>query len=284
MMPKQVDIELPLLMTLQSLGGKAKAHAVYPEIQKHFPEMTPSDLAETLATGGSKWTNRIQWVRQALVAKGEMMSAGYGVWAISEKGLQRLKCTAPAVLSNVVPNHHSTDPDRDPQFVNLEELAGAYLDAFEQKVIQKLSDLEPAEFEQFAGVLISSYGFTNVAVTKKGKDGGIDGHGELKVGLATLKAAFQCKKWKGSVGSPEIDAFRGAIQGKFEHGYFFTTSSFSPDAQKKSFQTGAAPIILFDGHAIVKIMLEKGLGIRRKPIEIYEDQIDTLFESSIPPK
>ena len=151
-------------------------------------------------------------------------------------------------------------------------------------VIQKLSDLEPAEFDQFAGVLISSYGFTNVAVTKKGKDGGIDGHGELKVGLATLKAAFQCKKWKGSVGSPEIDAFRGAIQGKFEHGYFFTTSSFSPDAQKKSFQTGAAPIILFDGHAIVKIMLEKGLGIRRKPIEIYEDQIDTLFESSNSPK
>ena len=83
----------------------------------------------------------------------------------------------------------------------------AYLDAFEQKVIQKLSDLEATEFEQFAGVLISSYGFTNVIVTKKSKDGGIDGHGELKVGLATLKAAFQCKKWKGTVGSPDIDGF-----------------------------------------------------------------------------
>jgi restriction system protein len=96
---------------------------------------------------------------------------------------------------------------RDSQFVNLEELVDAYLDAFEQKVIQKLSDLEATEFEQFAGVLISSYGFTNVIVTKKSKDGGIDGHGELKVGLATLKAAFQCKKWKGTVGSPDIDGF-----------------------------------------------------------------------------
>lgn len=174
MMPKQADIELPLLKTIQTLGGKAKAHAVYPEIQKHFPELTPSDLAETLASGGSKWTNRIQWVRQALVAKGEMTSAGYGVWAISDKGLQRLKSAAPEVLANVILNHHFTDPNHDSQFVNLEELADAYLDAFEQKVIQKLSDLEPAEFEQFAGVLISSYGFTNVAVTKKGKDGGID--------------------------------------------------------------------------------------------------------------
>jgi restriction system protein len=78
--------------------------------------------------------------------------------------------------------------------------------------------------------------------------------------------------------------FRGAIQGKFEHGYFFTTSSFSPEAQKKSFQTGAAPVILFDGHAIVKIMLDKGLGVRRKPVETYEDQIETLFESSKTPK
>src|SRR5664279_917408 len=98
MLPQQVDIELPLLLTLKSLGGKAKAHAVYPESEKHCPEMTPSDPAETRATGGSKWTNRIQWGRQALVAKGEMTSAGYGVWAISEQGLQSPTCTAPALL------------------------------------------------------------------------------------------------------------------------------------------------------------------------------------------
>ena len=91
MLPKQVDMELPLLKALQSLGGQPKAQAVYPAIEKHFPDVTPVDLAERLVTGGSKWTNRIQWVRQALVAKGEMTSAGHGVWAISEKGLQRLK-------------------------------------------------------------------------------------------------------------------------------------------------------------------------------------------------
>jgi restriction system protein len=236
-----------------------------------------------------------------------MASAGHGVWAITEKGLQRLKAATQESSAKAIPGYHSTElshssqaavqessanaaPDypsigisQNSQFVNLEELVDAYLDAFEQKVIQKLGDLEASEFEQFAGALISSYGFTNVVVTKKSRDGGIDGHGELKVGLAVLKAAFQCKKWTGPVGSPDIDSFRGAIQGKFEHGYFFTTSSFSPDAQKKSFQSGAAPITLFDGHAIVKLMLEKGLGVRRKPIEVYEDQIETLFESSKTP-
>jgi restriction system protein len=109
-------------------------------------------------------------------------------------------------------------------------------------------------------------------------DGGIDGNGELKLGLATMRAAFQCKKWQGSVGRPEIDKFRGAIQGRFEHGYFFTTSSFSDEARRASIRDGAVPIFLFDGHEIFQIMVEKGLGIGRRPIEIYEDRLASLFE------
>jgi restriction system protein len=109
-------------------------------------------------------------------------------------------------------------------------------------------------------------------------DGGIDGSGEIKVGLATMRAAFQCKKWRGSVGRPEIDKFRGAIQGQFEHGYFFTTSTFSGEARHASIRDGAVPIFLFDGHEIAQIMIDKGLGIGRRPIEIYEDRLDSLFE------
>ena len=57
-------------------------------------------------------------------------------------------------------------------------------------------------------------------VTGAGADGGIDGHGRLRVGVATMRAAFQCKRWEGSVGRPEVDKFRGAIQGEFEQGLF----------------------------------------------------------------
>lgn len=71
--------------------------------------------------------------------------------------------------------------------------------------------------------LLDVYGFSDLSVTQKSKDGGIDGFGKLKIGLAHMSVAFQCKRWNvGSVGRKEIDAFRGAIQGEYEQGIFFT--------------------------------------------------------------
>jgi predicted helicase len=106
--------------------------------------------------------------------------------------------------------------------------------------------LTPKQFERFAGTLLSAYGFNEMKVTGKSGDGGIDGHGKLKVGLASMNVAFQCKRWQGAVGRPEIDKFRGAIQGEFEQGIFFTTSQFSSPAQEASIKKGAAPIVLLD--------------------------------------
>ena len=144
-------------------------------------------------------------------------------------------------------------------------------------MLQKLHDLTPKQFEEFAGALLKAYGFQNVTVTGKSGDGGIDGHGELKVGLAVLNAGFQCKRWEGPVGSKEVQAFRGAVQGQFEQGYFFTTSTFSRAAQDESIRKGAAPIILFDGEQLVQIMIEKGIGVKRVPVEVYEDQVEDLL-------
>jgi len=84
-----------------------------------------------------------------------------------------------------------------------------------------------------------------------------------------MSVAFQCKKWQGSVGRPEIDRFRGAIQGQFEQGIFFTPSEFSSPAKDASIKKGAVPIVLLDGDAIVRLMAEKGLGIQRRPVEIF---------------
>ncbi len=291
MMPQQRDIDVPLLRALVRLGGAAPARSVYEEVEKFFPQLTDADRSEALPSGGSRWTNRIQWVRQALVDRGELTSAGRGIWAITEKGRARLQrepeglpdaraSQGPmqALPSEVVA---SSDAATAPAFpVNLEELAENYVAAFERKVLQELMDREPSEFEAFAAKLMTTYGFRKMKVTNvhTAPDGGIDGNGELKLGLATMRAAFQCKKWRGSVGRPEIDKFRGAIQGRFEHGYFFTTSTFSDDARQASIRDGAVPIFLFDGHEIVKIMVEKGLGIGHRPIEIYEDRLASLFE------
>jgi len=80
------------------------------------------------------------------------------------------------------------------------------------------------------------------------------------------------------VSRPEIDKFRGTIQGEFEQGIFFTTSDFSDSAREVSIKKGAVPIVLLNGEEIVKLMVERGLGVRRRPLELYDDQLENLFE------
>lgn len=269
MIPKQSEIELPLLRALVKLGGQAEANKVYPLVIDSFPDLTEEDLAERLPTGANRMINRIQWVRQRLVSKGFICSPAYGIWAITEKGRKRV---AEADGQSEEP---SPQPPDQPGLVQLYE---EYEEAFKQKLLQSLLDLTPAEFERFAKGLLRVYGFADVKVTGRSGDGGIDGHGKLRVGLATMDVAFQCKRWQGNVGPSEINVFRGAITGEFEQGVFFTTSDFTKAARNLSIKKGAVPIILLNGKSIVDLMIEKEYGVRRRPLELYIEDMRAILE------
>ena len=90
MLPKQSEIELPLLQVLEELGGKAKPSEIYPKLQRYFPDITEDDLQLTLGSGANKWRNSVAWVRQKLILQGEMSSLSRGTWAITALGQQRL--------------------------------------------------------------------------------------------------------------------------------------------------------------------------------------------------
>ncbi|MFC3682968.1 restriction endonuclease [Hydrogenophaga luteola] len=144
-----------------------------------------------------------------------------------------------------------------------------YLSTFNQKMLQELKKMTPAAFEAFGRELLDGYGFENTHVTAISKDGGIDGFGRLKVGLAHLNVAFQCKRWRTTtIQRPEIDRFRGAAQGAYEQGIFFTTSSFSSGAIGASIKSGAIPIVLIDGPAIVSLMIQKRIRVESTLMEI----------------
>ena len=98
------------------------------------------------------------------------------------------------------------------------------------------------------------------------------------IGLAYMKVAFQCKRWNaGVVARKEIDAFRGAIQGEYEQGIFFTTSSFTKEAMNYSIKQGAVPVILIDGNMIVDFMIEKQFGIEHENLPIYINALDQIL-------
>ena len=106
----------------------------------------------------------------------------------------------------------------------MKQLHQQYLETFKEKILDEIKKLDPYDFELFCRNLLKVYDFQEVKVTQKSRDGGIDVHGKYKVGLTFINAAFQCKRWKSNtVGGKEIDQFKGAIQGKFELGFFFTT-------------------------------------------------------------
>lgn len=185
-----------------------------------------------------------------------MDSPAHGVWRITDKGRQRLIAGAPS-------------------FVDLHE---DYEASFRAQLLEKLQSLSPRDFEHFSRRLLEAYGFLDVEVTQVSKDGGIDGYGKLRVGLAMMNLAFQCKRWEGNVGRTEVDKFRGAISGDFAQGIFFTTSDFTPDARGVSLKRGAVPVILINGEGIINLMIEKGFGVERVPLYMYYERPSDLIE------
>lgn len=266
MLPKQREIEVPLLEALVEMGGEGKAKDIYPLVTKRFPQIRDEDLAETLPSGPNRWTNRIQWARQKLVGKGELDSPGYAIWRITARGRQRLT------------NVGKAEPEAEAPSTFL-ELYEEYEASFRAELLDKLHGLSPREFEHYARRLLVAYGFVDVRVTQTGADGGIDGYGKLRLGLATMNVAFQCKRWQGNIGRPEVDKFRGAIQGEFEQGVFFTTSDFTSQARNASLKSGAVPVILLNGEGIVNLMIEKGLGVERIPLYGYYERPGDFAEA-----
>lgn len=166
--------------------------------------------------------------------------------------------------------------------LDIESLQDKYTNAFRDSILNRLKRFSPKDFEIFCRELLKVYGFEKVEVTKLSRDGGIDGFGELKIGLSYLYVAFQCKRWnKTVVRRPEIDKFRGASQGKFQQAIIFTTSTFTSDAKKADNQVGAIPIALFDGDAIVNLMIEKRFGVEVvKEIYLFEEAFDKIFDEN----
>lgn len=161
----------------------------------------------------------------------------------------------------------------------MKHLQKVHRELIKARIVRDLKRLPPASFEDFGKRLLEVYGFESMVVTSIGRDGGIDGYGKLKVGLAFMNVAFQCKRWTHkNVGRPEIDKFRGAIQGEFEQGILFTTASFATGAKEVSIKRGAVPVILIDGMSIADLMLDKGFGVERESLLVYTYSLDSIFE------
>ncbi len=122
----------------------------------------------------------------------------------------------------------------------------------------------PVFFEQLVLDLLLAlgYGASEEDLERVGKtsDGGIDGVITLdKLGFE--RVYVQAKRWQGSVGRPEIQAFFGALAGRrARKGVFITSSNFTREAREFGNQVSER-IVLIDGGRLTSLMIDYGVGV-----------------------
>jgi len=139
-----------------------------------------------------------------------------------------------------------------------------------RRLHERLRAMDPAAFEGLIGQLLDALGFTDVEVTKRSGDGGIDVRAVLVVGdVIRTEMAVQVKRWKANVQAPVVQGVRGSL-GAHDRDLIVTTGEFSPGARAEAARPNAAPVALMNGEELVALLVEHEIGVRRAPHELLE--------------
>ena len=271
----------PLLRSLRALGGSGSIEEIYDKVVEleKLPDDVLSQLHDPEKSNQTEVGYRLAWARTYLKKYGLLENSARGVWALTAKAKETEQVDPQNVVRTVrsLDNKKSPETDIDisvPAEVSQEE---KWKQSLHSILTQKLS---PAAFERLVQRLLRESGFTQVEVTGRSGDGGIDGRGIARIhGFMSFHVLFQCKRYKGSVPSSEIRDFRGAMVGRADKGLFITTGTFSPAAVKEATRDGAPPIDLVDGNELSDKLKELGLGVRKETIEIV--RVDEVWFESV---
>ena len=268
----------PTLKALDMLGGSGSNDEIY----KHVLIITklPIDVVEEMHTFTmSEVEYRLMWARTYLKNYGAIENSKQGVWALTSKGVKMLKSDKIDIreIKKFTNNKHGQETPES------EGIPVAEKKDWREQVADILFNMNAYAFEKLAQRLLRECGFSEVRVTKKSGDGGIDGTGKLRIqGIFSFNVAFQCKRYKGKVGAPEIRDFRGSLDQNIEKGVLITTGSFTQDAKDEASSPGKRVIDLMDGEELINKLAEYGIGLNEvKSYEIDEDFFNSLEEEYV---
>lgn len=273
---KYHQMMIPTMKALNALGGSANID----ELDGKAIDIMdlPVEMRDVLHKEDgtlSEVEYRLAWARTYLKKYGLIENSARGIWSFTETFDGNIDSLNPdeivqrvRLLSKESPDENAVEDD------NLEndgiEKPDEILDWCE-KLRNVLFKMSPDAFERLTLRLLRESGFTQVEVTGKSNDHGIDGKGIIRLnGIMSFHMIFQCKRYKGSVTPSEIRDFRGAMQGRADKGLFITTGSFTSEAKKEATRDGAPAIDLIDGDALIEKLRELGLGVSEKMIKDYE--------------
>ncbi len=260
------DFLEPILATLHELGGSASRGELKNKVIEDMG-LTPDQAKYNVGFSIS----RLKWL-------GFIDNSERGVWSLTAKGWETQQVDPKEIKRLLRQKREARKQAQTKKEAALtEEIETSAEDpadetaSWREDLLDTLQNIPPDAFERLCQRLLRESGFIEVEVTGKSSDGGIDGHGIIRLaGLISFPVLFQCKRYSGSVGASVVRDFRGAMVGRAEKGLILTTGRFTIEAQREATRDGATPIDLIDGELLMDKMKELKLGVAAKMVEVVE--------------
>lgn len=274
--PTQLELIEPTFTALHELGGSANINEIRDKVIEmlHLSDEVVDEKHYGNASQQTELEYQLAWARTRLKAYGAIINSKRGVWMITPAFSDREIVTREEITEFIkktkLTGKTETEAtkivnDDDPTNDNIgipEEL-----EPWRVELAETLHTMDPFAFERLSMLLLRECGFSQVSVTKKTGDGGIDGTGKLRInGIFSFNVAFQCKRFIGSVSAGDIRDFRGSLTTDIEKGVLITTGTFTKAAREEASNAGKQQIDLIDGEEFINKLIEYGLGVKEKTI------------------
>ncbi len=266
----------PTLRALDELGGSGSIEEIYNRVVV-ITKLTNDVLDVMHNFTMTEVEYRLAWARTYLKNYGAIENSKHRVWSLTAKGAKMLRdgnIDVKEIYNFTVKKQGKTVIASDDDVAEIEPVN------WREQITNILLNLDPYAFERLAQRLLRECGFSDVQVTKRSGDGGIDGTGKLRIqGIFSFNVAFQCKRYKGQVGAGAIRDFRGSLGTNIEKGVLITTGAFTKAAKEEASSEGKRLIDLMDGEELINKLAEYGIGLNEvKSYEVDEDFFNSLVE------
>ena len=153
----------------------------------------------------------------------------------------------------------------------LRKLAREQNSSVRESLKELLLNLDPFAFEHLVRRLLEEMNYQNVEVTPPSGDGGVDVIADIELGISSVREVVQAKRHKRTIQRKDLDALRGSLY-RFDavRGTIITTSGFAKGTREAAFASGAAPITLIDGEKLIELLIEHGIGVAKRKIDVLE--------------
>ncbi|MBQ8161060.1 MAG: restriction endonuclease [Clostridia bacterium] len=282
--PRYTSLLTPTFLALKDLGGSGSNSEILDRVISNL--RIPTEVTDIPHPGNENMSEvayQLAWARTYLKKYGVITNSERSIWSIMPDYAAAEKLEDKKILRHlndqkkkkkdvhVDPANPELPQDNDPSNDDIEYPDEAK--PWRARLSEILQTMDPFGFERLTQRVLRECGFTQVEVTKKAGDGGIDGTGKLKInGIFSFNVAFQCKRYKGAVGAPEVRDFRGSLTTDIEKGVLITTGTFSKAARDEASNPGKQQIDLIDGEEFINKIVEYGIGVHEvKAYEIDEE-------------